>query len=86
MAGQALAEEAAVVPEPSGLFGLQVPELVLLLTPAIGYAVFKLVIVPKVCCSYSNFKTELACSNSHMQWNDMHAPYSRNQYRNTHGY
>lgn len=51
MAGQALAEEieaAAVTNAEPSLFGLNVPELVLLLTPAIGYAIFKLVIAPKV--------------------------------------
>ena len=60
IAAQALAEETAaavadVVPaESSGLpFGLTTPEIVLLLTPLVGYAVFKAVIVPKVCQSLS---------------------------------
>ena len=55
MAAQAMAEEAAstvadaVAEESSGLpLNLTVPEIVLLATPLVGYALFQAVIVPKV--------------------------------------
>ena len=54
IAAAAMAEDTAtavadVVTQSSGLpFGLQAPEIVLLLTPLVGYALYKTVIVPKV--------------------------------------